>query len=231
MPFMRTLQTVTSVSNDCDLNFLDSIYVAKLPDGQKVVQFKEHDSKISIARVIEEYTELRSRLLLVHFDSLAEYLQKLRICALELNRVRERAMFVLSAAVSDFYIPYDELATHKVQSRDGPLSISFAQVPKLLGILRRSWAPDAFYVSFKLETDYKILIWKARRAIELYDMDIVVANELETRYRRVYLVSKTGERSIENMMDEEEIETPLVKAILEMYHSFILENLGRSGTK
>ncbi len=34
------------------------------------------------------------------------------------------------------------------------------QVPKMLGTLRNQWAPDAFLVSFKLETDEKILISK-----------------------------------------------------------------------
>ena len=35
------------------------------------------------------------------------------------------------------------------------------QVPKMLGALRQDWAPRAFVVSFKLETDDSILIAKA----------------------------------------------------------------------
>lgn len=31
------------------------------------------------------------------------------------------------------------------------------QVPKMLGTLRSVWAPEAFIVSFKLETDEQIL--------------------------------------------------------------------------
>lgn len=34
------------------------------------------------------------------------------------------------------------------------------QVPKMLGALHRDWAPEAFLVSFKLETDDNILISK-----------------------------------------------------------------------
>lgn len=34
------------------------------------------------------------------------------------------------------------------------------QVPKMLGVLRRAWAPEAFIVSFKLETDEGLLITK-----------------------------------------------------------------------
>jgi hypothetical protein len=35
------------------------------------------------------------------------------------------------------------------------------QVPKMLGALRSEWAPEAFLVSFKLETDISLLISKA----------------------------------------------------------------------
>ncbi len=36
-----------------------------------------------------------------------------------------------------------------------------AQVPKMLGVLRREWAPEALAVSFKLETDEQLLLDKA----------------------------------------------------------------------
>lgn len=35
--------------------------------------------------------------------------------------------------------------------------VHWAQVPKMLGTLRSTWAPEAFIVSFKLETDEQIL--------------------------------------------------------------------------
>ena len=38
--------------------------------------------------------------------------------------------------------------------------VMFMQVPKMLGTLRSTWAPEAFIVSFKLETDEQILIKK-----------------------------------------------------------------------
>ena len=80
-------------------------------------------------------------------------------------------------------------------------------------------------MSFKLETDHEILLSKARHAIGLYDMDIVVANELETRYQRVFLVSKNNERTIEKVAGDEELEVPLVKTIIDMHHNFIQEKL------
>jgi len=44
-------------------------------------------------------------------------------------------------------------------------------------------------VSFKLETDEKMVIPKARGAIQNYGVNLVVANQLETRRDVVYLVA------------------------------------------
>lgn len=65
-----------------------------------------------------------------------------------------------AAAVSDFYIPFTEMATHKMQSSEGPPTIRLWGVPKCLRVLREQWCPKAFTVSFKLETDKTILIPK-----------------------------------------------------------------------
>ena len=58
------------------------------------------------------------------------------------------------------------MASDKIQSggstgkQDG-LTIQLKDVPKLLGDVRR-WAPKAYLVSFKLETDTSILMSKAQ---------------------------------------------------------------------
>jgi hypothetical protein len=83
----------------------------------------------------------------------------------------------------------------------------------MLSDLRSSWAPDAFVVSFKLETDEGILVKKVRErriskrlahawtarlrlarlqaagAVERYGVHAVVANILETRKEVVTLVA------------------------------------------
>lgn len=51
-------------------------------------------------------------------------------------------------------------AEHKIQSRDGQLTLDLEQVPKALGVLTGCWAPRAVVVSFKLETDEQLLITK-----------------------------------------------------------------------
>ena len=49
--------------------------------------------------------------------------------------------------------------------------------------------PNAFTVSFKLETDEKLLIPKALGAIKKYGIHCVVANLLQTRYDTAVLVT------------------------------------------
>lgn len=46
-------------------------------------------------------------------------------------------------------IPFPQ-EEHKIQSGAGPLAMELAQVPKMLPILRKHWAPSAFCVSFKV---------------------------------------------------------------------------------
>ena len=75
-------------------------------------------------------------------------------------------MFFLAAAVSDFFIPTSEMEVHKIQSgeHDG-LQLNLRNVPKCLPLLRHQWAPQAYLVSFKLETDPDMLLKKAQGAI------------------------------------------------------------------
>ena len=40
--------------------------------------------------------------------------------------------------------------------------LAAGQTPKMLSDLRASWAPEAFVVSFKLETDNQLLLHKVR---------------------------------------------------------------------
>ena len=48
-------------------------------------------------------------------------------------------------------------------------------VPKMLSPLVKDWAPKAFIISFKLETDPSIIIDRARNALEVYRHQVVVA--------------------------------------------------------
>ena len=70
------------------------------------------------------------------------------------------------------------MSEHKIQSSSG-LTLVLSQVPKILGLLTNEWAPNAYLVSFKLETDANILVDKAVGAIQKYNVDLVVANLLQ----------------------------------------------------
>ena len=60
---------------------------------------------------------------------------------------------------------------HKMQSDLKP-GISFSLVPKMLRPLTSKWAPNAFIVSFKLETDPELLLPKALKALNKYNHSV-----------------------------------------------------------
>jgi len=124
--------------------------------------------------------ELGNVLLPVPFTTIFEYLFLLREVCCAVSAAGADAMIFLAAAVSDFFVPEGEMATEKIQSRscDG-LSVQLRNVPKLLGHVKL-WAPEAFVVSFKLETNRNILLAKAAGALQKYKMDAVCSNQLQT---------------------------------------------------
>ncbi|XP_045715432.1 phosphopantothenate--cysteine ligase isoform X1 [Phyllostomus hastatus] len=142
--------------------------------------------------------------LAVEFTTLADYLHLLQAAAQALNPLGPSAMFYLAAAVSDFYVPVSEMPEHKIQSSGGPLQITMKMVPKMLSPLVKDWAPKAFVISFKLETDPSIVIDRARNALEIYRHQVVVANILESRRSFVVIITKDSETKL--LLSEEEIE-------------------------
>jgi len=158
------------------------------------------------ARLLRSVVERRrytdtGLLLTVPFTTLFEYLFLLRCIALRARPLGSRFVFYLAAAVSDFYVPWESMNEHKIQSSVGSgLDLSLTPVPKMLGCLKQTWAPDALVVSFKLETDDSILETKARGAMEKYSVDMVVANMLHNRHDQVVVYDPAEE-------EEEEKET------------------------
>ena len=167
------------------------------------------------------------RLLVLEFTTLADYLFKLRATCTSFTAagLGARAMLFLAAAVSDFYVPHAKMAQHKIQSggkkaRAG-LTLALDATPKMLRLARRRWAPGAFCVSFKLETDVAILLQKARGAIAKYGVHLVVANELHSRYREVHLVNAGIEAVDKILCGAGEIEDPLVAAVAKRHRDFV----------
>lgn len=212
-PFVRTFHDMAG----SDLAMLDCLKVSD--DGSVKLECKPGNSA-KLVQALQEYQKYKPRLLHLQYRYLSDYLFKLRMCAQCAQPVGKNVMFILAAAVSDFHIPPDEMAEHKIQSRSGPLTLELAQVPKALGVLRHIWAPEAFFVSFKLETDHDILISKAKQSIEKYDMHLVVANELMSRYKQVSMVSSEGESIITKRSEDEEVEVPMVESLCVAHGKF-----------
>lgn len=102
----------------------------------------------------------------------------LRASCESLSIFDKRAVLYLAAAVSDFYVPQDDMPQHKIQSGAGAPKISMQLVPKMLAPLVSSWVPEAFVVSFKLETDESLLIAKSRDSLNKYKHKVEFAHYL-----------------------------------------------------
>ncbi|XP_029989984.1 phosphopantothenate--cysteine ligase [Sphaeramia orbicularis] len=181
----------------------------------------------NITKVLKRYQEVKERRLLlpIEFSVLSEYLHLLRAAAQALSTIGSKAMFYLAAAVSDFYIPASEMPEHKIQSSNGPLQLRLNMVPKILSPLVKDWAPQAFVISFKLETDATILLEKAQRALDTYRHQAVVANVLDSR--RGYVMVVTPETQAELILTEDdvkndvEIEERIVSNLTSAHKKFI----------
>lgn len=167
-------------------------------------------------------------------------------------------MFYLAAAVSDFFVPPSRMAEHKIQSGDLPdplsedspapastttkagngrkLVIDLDPVPKFLKRLVERWAPDGMIVSFKLETDSRILLKKCHQALERYQHNLVIGNLLSTRKHEVVFVQpgQKGEYVDEWVRvpiagegeDQLEIESEIVPKVVRL-HEEIMERKRR----
>ena len=181
-----------------------------------------------VGKVAREYYRYKWNLINIPFTTLNDYLHWLRAIAELLGPHAHQVMFYLAAAVSDFYIPADQMPEHKMQSSEGDLQLSLQLVPKMLHPLVSIWSPKAYVASFKLETDPKMLIPKAKGALEKYRHQLVIGNILERRKKEVILVSEEDEMPI-IMTDEEidegkEIEEKLVGEITKRHEKYIERN-------
>ncbi|KAL4087094.1 hypothetical protein PRIC1_012994 [Phytophthora ramorum] len=227
-PFARHLQRATSAS--LDVNFLEHVNVPARNGSvhEQAIRLVVEDPTAK-EKVVDAVNQLRTvraanTLLALPFTSVDDYFFVLRMVATCVAPWKERALFLLAAAVSDFYIPQQDLSEHKIQSRAGPLELTLQQVPKMLGVLRHNWAPQSFVVSFKLETDWDILRKKAKQAISKYAMHLVVANELHSRFDEVLLVTDKDERSIARPKEDADIELALMEAVARLHYQYIASN-------
>jgi len=187
LPFTRGLKK--HVSEHIDANFL-----SVLEDKKQGVflNLNEKNSQIKMELKCYKNCVKHNMLLFYSYENVSDYLVYLEIICRALGFYGSKVCIYLAAAVSDFYIPEEELSQHKIQSNSG-LQLNLKQVPKMLRSVTSLWAKDCYIVSFKLETDHDILIKKAKDAIEKYRVNLVVANQLDTRRDVVYLLTPSDE--------------------------------------
>ncbi|VIO91535.1 Uncharacterized protein BM_BM13973 [Brugia malayi] len=171
-------------------------------------------------------SELSDRLLMLSFVDVSAYLMTLEMICLRLRFLSSSLLIYLAAAVSDFYVSEENLPEHKIQSNQESLLLSLNIVPKILRKLVRDIVPEAFVVSFKLETDETILVSKARQALRNYGHQLVIGNTLDTRKERVIFVNNGNKEETISLSEEQkaagvEIEQPIVDKLVEMHDKLL----------
>jgi phosphopantothenate-cysteine ligase len=186
-------------------------------NGPIMVRDEYQDEMRSVLRKYR-YAKQNNRLLLLPFTTVSEYMFELRSLAQLMRPLGANALFYLAAAVSDFFIPRSRMAEHKIQSMEIPanfqdnnavdsndiytgeneeepssrkkLVVHLDPVPKFLHRLVDGWAPEgSMIVSFKLETDPSLLVYKARTALQRYSHHLVIGNLLSTRKWEVVFIT------------------------------------------
>ncbi|XP_059451710.1 phosphopantothenate--cysteine ligase 2-like isoform X1 [Corylus avellana] len=197
----------------------------EITDESNIQVRQSHAEAVKKAITEHHAAVAEGHLLKLPFTTIFEYLQMLQMIGVSMSRLGANAMFYLAAAVSDFYVPWKNMAEHKIQSASGPLDMRLVQVPKMLSVLRKDWAPLAFCISFKLETDAKILLEKADVALKKNKMHMVVANELSNRNEEVVVVTANEKISVRRDKTQvgDDVENHLIRLLVER-HSAYLEN-------
>jgi phosphopantothenate-cysteine ligase len=207
-------------------DFIDFLTVT--PEGRVAVVSDHAQVEDEVATILRAYNKVKEekRLLKVRFTTVHEYLFLLREISQAFNRtsppLRKNALIYSSAAVSDFYIPTKEMAQHKIQSASNPtgLDVHLRNVPKMLGLIRSSWAPDAYLISFKLETDTNLLASKALSALKSYHVNLVVANLLQS-YKDEVVLFEGGKSTPVHRNGHPDIEYNLVHACIAHHRAYI----------
>lgn len=211
-------------------DILDLLQLKDLPDGSSQIEVNSHKLP-KLIQILKVYRQVRAAgtLLMIEYNTLSEYLFLLRGVAESLAPHGPSIMLYLAAAVSDFYVQSQNMPEHKIQSADGPLQLHLVQAPKMMAPLVKEWIPQAFTVSFKLETDVNIISKKARRALAKYSHQVVVSNILQTRKKTVVIITPTQETAIW-MSDLEletgkEIEEKIVIDLKKMHQQFLTSSV------
>lgn len=161
---------------------------------------------------LDEYNIYINSLLLIPFQTVTHYLDGLKQLCCLLKPFGRSVLIYACAAVSDYYIPNNELTEHKIPSGQDELVIHLKPVPKCLGLIKEEYAPNSFLISFKLETDENILEEKCLKSADKYHQDIIIGNMLKTRTNQVRIYERINHQWTEiNRVENREIEYDIIQ--------------------
>ncbi|KRX94873.1 Phosphopantothenate--cysteine ligase, partial [Trichinella pseudospiralis] len=203
---------------------LSDVLFGKIVDT--VVAIFDDEKLPGFAAAIESLhkAQCEGRLILLEFETVTDYLGKLLFISKKLSILKEKLVMYLAAAVSDYYIPEEQLPIHKMKSSQKTLKLCLAPVPKLLKNLVEM-NRKAYIVSFKLETDSNTLVAKCKEALDINSHQLVIGNILHTRYHQVYLVRKDNVEVIQlspvEIMNGVRIEKLVVQKVIDHHEKTI----------
>ena len=174
---------------------------------------------------LDQYHQHKNSLLLIPFQTVTDYFNGLKQLCCLLKPYGRSTLIYTSAAVSDYYIPNEQLTEHKIPSNQNELIIQLKPVPKLLGCIKSDYAPDAFVVSFKLETDEKILKDKCLQSANKYNQNIIIGNILKTRRNQVQIFERiqnqwTTIQQLQETNEQNEIEFQIVDFLCNKHRDY-----------
>ncbi|KAL1896474.1 Phosphopantothenate--cysteine ligase cab2 [Ceratocystis pirilliformis] len=111
-PFSRHYSHAT----DCFLDFMEDVDDGV--HGHHVMAKQAHQAKM--LKVLRQYNTAKKQnlLLMLPFVTITDYVFELRAIARLLRPLGKNALLYLAAAVSDFFVPANRMAEHKIQSTD-----------------------------------------------------------------------------------------------------------------
>jgi len=203
-----------------------------------VLTFNQNSGKLEVIEYLEEnltkshrlYTEVheQKKLLRIPFQTVHEYLFFLAEICMRLHAYEKYVLIFAAAAVSDFYIPNKDMSTHKIQSSTNGMDLHLSNVPKMLPCVRHKWCPNAYVVSFKLETDPERLEYKATSSLKGGGQNLVIGNLLDNYRDRVVMFPKENpkdttliERTEEEKTNQLDIEKKIITYLVSKHGDFI----------
>jgi len=190
---------------------------------------KQQQERIETFLMLEKIDK-EQLLLEVVYDNVYEYLLLFEASATCLQQCGTLGMYYAASAVSDFFIPWEELSQHKIQSKDGGLDLQLKQVPKMLHLLKGKWCPSAFCISFKLETDENIINDKVSESFKKYKMNAICSNLLQNYNDVMWINEPTMTKQIKLVRDDamkaqhKTLEILLIPKLVELHDAYIAAN-------